>query len=54
MPEQGIGLSDNPNVCASCASIEDRMEELDAQREEDPGQALQLQADQPEQQRRAA
>jgi hypothetical protein len=54
MPEQGIGLSDNPNVCAACSTIEDGTEEAGTQPQEDPAQALHLQAEPPEPLRRAA
>jgi hypothetical protein len=54
MPEQGIGLYDNPNVCAACSSIEDEMEGLGTQPQEDPAQSLLLQTETSEPLRRAA
>jgi hypothetical protein len=54
MPEQGIGLAENPNVCAACSSIEDGTEETGTQPQEYSAQAMHLQAEPQEPLRRAA
>jgi hypothetical protein len=48
------GPADNPNLCYSCSSIADEMEELGAQPQETLGQTVQLRAEALEDLRRAA
>jgi hypothetical protein len=54
MPEQGIGLLPNPNVCATCSMIVDPMEDATELSQGDPEQAQHLEAEPTEQLRRAA
>jgi RNA polymerase-binding transcription factor DksA len=54
IPEKGNALSRNPNLCASCSSMVDGMEELDAPKPAPPEQDRLLAHEKPAETRKAA
>ena len=54
MPEKGNALSRNPNLCASCSSLEDGMAGSDASESAHPEHDQLLVAEKPAETRKAA